>query len=489
MTKYFISILLLFFIGKNADAAYDLNDNLRQAWVLLIDFDFSMAKQIIANEIKDKPDNYYAYYLDQTCDAYELLLDSDDDAYEEFLDKYYERRDIMDDKDADSPYYLSCLAEMELQAGIFNIIHGDRLSGLRKAYSAYKDTYRNLEKHPEFKPSLKLDGFFNVAVDNLPPFVKFAVSAFGVSGDADHGFDLLLKNFDAQKNQKGINAESALFVVLSAKLNKTPGKVYDFTHQLDKSIADLFAHQYFRANIEFRTGNNEQALNTLREINIEQKPGAELIYNYLMGKVLLNKLDFNAGYYLKRYLSASKKKEYVKEINYKLAIFYLINNNKDKFNELKEVVLNDGNDINERDREALYDANLDYTPDLCLTKAHLLIDGGYYDEYQSEIQVYKAINNDFLPYKLEYYLIEGKAAELKNNYQLAVKNYKNLIDKGSDEDYYFACEAALRCGILFEKSGKAETAKKYFEKSLKLYDGDYYEYLESRAKKGLKRLE
>jgi hypothetical protein len=488
MTKYFISILLILFIGKNADAAYELNDNCREAWVLLMDFEFDKSKQILANEIKANPDNYYAYYLEQTCDAYELLLDSDDDTYERFLDDYYARRDFMDDKDVESPYYLSCLAEMELQAGIFNIIHGDRFSGLRKAYSGYKNTYRNLKINPEFKPSLKLDGFFNVAVDNLPPFVKFAISAFGVSGDANYGFDLLLKNFETQKNQKGINAEAALFVVLSAKLNKTPEKVYDFTHQLDKSIADLFVHRYFRANIEFRTGQNELALNTLQEIKIDQKPKAGLIYNYLMGKILIRKLDFNAGYYLRRYLSAAQKKEYVKEINYKLAIYYLINNDKDKYNELKELVLNEGNDINERDREALYDANLDYTPDICLTKAHLLIDGGYYDEYLSEIQVYKAINNEFLPYKLEYYLIEGKAAELKNNYQLAVKHYKYVIDNGSDEDYYFACEAALRCGILFEKSGKLETAKKYYDKSLHLYDDDYYEYLEDKAKKALKRI-
>ncbi|PLX02210.1 MAG: hypothetical protein C0595_11495 [Marinilabiliales bacterium] len=482
-----ISIFLL--INSYASASYVANNRCSDAWGLLMDFQFNKAKELISEELIENPKNYYAYYLDQNCDAYSLLMNSNEEMYENFLDNYYERREIMDGKFEDSPYYLSCKAEMELQAGIFNIIYGDRLSGLRKAYSSYKNTYRNLENHPEFQPSLKLDGFFNVAIDNLPPFVKWAVSAFGVTGNTDYGFDLLKRNYENQKDQKGINAESALFVILAAKLNKSPEMVYNFTRNLDTEISNLFVLKYFAANIAYRSGKNEEALKKMQEIDIENHSEGEILYDYMMGKILLRKLDYNAAHFLSRYINSAKKTEYIKEITYKLAVFYLTNNDMDNFKKYKQLSLETGNDLNERDREAIYDANLDYIPSISLTRARLLLEGGYLNEYASEIESFHALKSKFLPYTLEYLFLQAKAAELKNDTKTALKNYVGLIDKGKNEDYYFASEASLRCGLIMEAEGEKESAIIYYNQCLKLYNDDFYEYIEDKAKKGLKRLE
>lgn len=488
MKRTITIVSIIFLFNSYLSASYTLNNKCADAWVLLMDFQFTKAKKLILEELQENPENYYAYYLDQNCDAYSLLMNSNEEMYETFLDNYYERRDIMDNINEDSPYYLSCKAEMELQAGIFNIIYGDRLSGLRKAYASYKNTYRNLEKYPEFKPSLKLDGFFNVAIDNLPPFVKWAVSAFGVTGNADYGFDLLVKNYENQKGQRGIDAESALFVILAAKLDKSPEIVYDFTKHLDSKISNLFVLKYFTSNIAFRTGKNEEALKKMLEINIEDYSEGEILYDYLMGKILLRKLDYNAAHFLSRYINSAKKTEYIKEMNYKLATFYLINNDTDKFKKFRQLTLETGNELNERDREAIYDASLDYIPSISLTKARLSLEGGYLEEYESEIQSYLAVETNFLPYKLEYLFLQAKAAELKNDTKTALKNYVNLIGKGKNEDYYFASEASLRCGLIMEAEGEKESAKIYYDQCLKLYDDDFYEYIEDKAKKGLERL-
>jgi len=39
-------------------------------------------KELLAEEIIINPENYYAYYLDQTCDAYKLLINSSEAEYE-----------------------------------------------------------------------------------------------------------------------------------------------------------------------------------------------------------------------------------------------------------------------------------------------------------------------------------------------------------------------------------------------------------------------
>ena len=484
-------VLISLFIGLSlqSNAAYEVTDNCKDAWMFLMDLNFKEAKLSLEKEMQSNPENYYALYLDQTCDAYKLLINSNNAAFEEFFEKHDKRREIMDGKDEDLPYYVSCKAEMDLQVGIFKIIKGSRLSGLRKAYSAYNNTYENLKVYPNFKASLKLDGFFNVAVDNLPPFVKWAVSAFGVTGSATYGFDVLTENYQSQKQIVGLNAESALYIILSAKLNKTPELVCNFVNSLDSNIANTFIHLYFRANILYRTGKNEQALELLNKIDIDKKPEAKIIYSYLKGKVLLRKLDSNAAFYFEQYLNLAKKEEYLKEINYQLALHYLINNQNAKFEKYKEIALTEGVDINERDRETLYDARLDYVPNPSLTRARLLFKGGYLERFEKEIKIFNALENDFLPYELEYDCLKGKYLEATGQHHLAIKHFKKVVEKGSDEDYYFASEAALHLGNIFKSMKQTQKAMEYYKKSLNLYQSNYYEYIEDKASKALRDLE
>lgn len=485
MTRIILIFIIFISLTSSAYADYDVNDNCKNAWMLLMDLKIEEAKEILELEIQSNPENYYAYYLDQTCDAYALIINSNNRDYEAFVENYEQRRLIMDDNAMDSPYYLACLSEMQLQVGIFNILKGSTLSGLRKAYSSYKNTYNNLEQYPEFNQSLKLDGFFNVAISNVPPFVRWAVSFFGVSADPVYGFKVLNDNYESQNNIKGINAESALYIILTAKINKTPELVYDFTHSLDSNISETFIHTYFRANVAYRTGKNEEALKILQGIDIQEYKYADIIYSYLMGKILLRKLDDNAEFYLSRYLTNLEKKEYVKEMNYNLAIFNLINNNRLEYLNYCEIVRDKGKDVNERDREALYDASLDYIPDVNLVKSRLLLDGGYFDEFKVAIGSFEENRNELLPYELEYLFLKARFNTKNANMELAIYQFKKVIELGEDEDYFFASEAALRLGNIYKELRQIDLAREYYEKSVKLYKRDYYEYIEDKAMKGL----
>ena len=488
MTKILLVLLIIFSLSQKGIANYDVNENCKNAWMLLMDLRIKEAKQTLEREIQLNPHNYYAYYLDQTCDAYALFINSNDEDYAAFVENYEKRRRRMDDIDMDSPYYLACLSEMQLQVGVFNIIKGEHLSGLRKAYSSYRNTYKNLEKHPGFKQSLKLDGFFNVAISNIPPFVKWAAEFFGVSADPDYGFKVLYENYESQKNIRGIAAESALYIILTTKINKTPELIYDFTKSLDSSVSNTFIHKYFKANVAYRTGRNDEALATLQNIDTKEYAYADIVYSYLMGKILLRKLDDNAGYYLSGYLTKLEKQEYVKEMNYNLAIFYLINDNRLKFLHYSEIVRNEGKDLNERDGEALYDASLDYFPDVDLVEARLLLDGGYFDKFEVAISSFEAKNSELLAYELECFFLKARFNAENGNSKLAITQFKKVIELGEDKDYCFASEAALQLGNIYKEMSKTSLAKEYYDKSIKLYKSDYYEYIEDKAVKGLRSL-
>ena len=484
-------LLSMIFLGLSLKsfAVYDLNDRCKEAWVLLMDLDIEAAKKTLEKEIETNPTNYYAYYLEQTCDAYALIINSEDKDYERFIANYQKHRSIMDGQDTDSPYYLACYAEMELQLGIFNILKDSRLSGLRKAYSAYKKTYKNLKQFPDCKQSLKLDGFFNVAISNIPPFVKWAVSFFGVSSNPAYGSKLIMDNYQAQKDIKGINVESALFVILAGKLNKSPETSYQFLQSLNGTMPDEFIIQYFKANIAYRTGRNEEALAVLKPL--EKKKGfyREIIYHYMMGKILIRKLNDRAEHHLQQYLAKLKKQEYQKEINYKLSVYYLIHGDEERYHQYCQRVLKEGIDVNERDREAIYDAGLKYTPHIQLTKARLLLSGGYIKKADSILKENPFDSSDLLAHQLEYHFLEGKTEMLRHNDKEALKAFEEVIHLGSKEDYYFASESALLIGRIHQQKGHNEQAKEYYELCIKLFDSDYYEYIEDAAHKALTNIE
>jgi tetratricopeptide (TPR) repeat protein len=247
--------------------------------------------------------------------------------------------------------------------------------------------------------------------------------------------------------------------------------------------------QYFKANIAYRTGRNEEALLAMKSLESKKGFYREIIYHYMMGKILLNKLDHEAGYHLKQYLSRLEKQEYLKEINYKLAVYSLINGDEEKYKSYCEIVLDDGIDVNERDRESLYDADLDYTPHQELMKARLLLSGGYLVQFDSVFKKIEIDNDGILAHRLEFFFLKAKYELALNHQDEAIKYFQRVLEIDDRSDYYFASDAALKLGYIYQNMEKKEKAKEYYELSLKLFDSDYYEYIENDAEKALAGME
>ncbi len=485
-------ILFIFIFGllfnQQIHAEYVLSENCKLAYEQLMDLKISSARETLQQEIKQNPENYYAYYLDHYVDAFDLMINTTEDRYLRFVDNYEKRREIMDDKDMDSPYYLAFEGEMQLYMGMFNIIMGDRFSGVRRAYGGYKKIYKNLDNYPDFQPSLKISSLLDIALSNLPPFIRWAVGAFGISGDAEKGLQDLNTYFDETKNISGLNADAALFLILAYKLDKDPQKGYEAYSKIDSTILDYTLLDYFYANVAYRSGHNAHAEELMKKIDLDIIDIPFHPYHYMTGKILLRKLDPQAGYHLKKYLDMYHANDYRKEINYKLASFYLINGNKIKFELYKELTCEEGDKVTERNREAMYDCQLDYIPDPELVKAKLLLDGSYSDRFYKIIEKYPINQNTFLPYLLEYKLLLARYNLQSGKITESKALFEEVVDEGNDEDYYFAAEAAMYLGKIYEKQNKS-LAIKYYDIAIDLYDSDYYEYIDYRSKKALKRLE
>jgi len=485
--KLFFVTLIFLVSFQTLRAEYKVTEKCTQAWEALFNLDFITAHKLVNDELKANPTNYYAYYVEQQIDAYFLMINASQSDYDKFAEEYKLRREKMDGKSTESPYYAMCDAEMQLQMGIMNVMFGDRLTGVRRVYAAYKKFYASQAANPDFLYNLKMIGMFNIALSNLPPFTAWAAGTFGVKGDYDTGFKIMFQYFDDVKKMKGLNTEAALYITLGYKLNKEPEKAYKFLESVDSSIVDYRLLKYFHGNTAWASGNNAKAVALFARFNPADLEIEFLPYNYMMGKIQMRSLDKQAENNLLIFLRKTKKVAYIKEINYYLALYYLMNGNLESFEKYRKIACDKGGDVTERDRETMCDCQLDYVPNPILVKCKLLIDGGYYDRFNQTMKNFQISEARLLPYKLEYYLLMGRYYEAKNNMLSAVDSYKKVISMGSSADYYFASEAALRLGEYYEVKDKAQ-AKSYYEISLDLYDSDYYEYIVNLASKGLERV-
>jgi tetratricopeptide (TPR) repeat protein len=89
---------------------------------------------------------------------------------------------------------------------------------------------------------------------------------------------------------------------------------------------------------------------------------------------------------------------------------------------------------------------------------------------------------------LEYYYRMGRITQgLKKKIE-ATHYFDKTITTGRNEPYYYACNAALQLGIMYEKDGQKDKAKQYYQLCLSMNPSDYADSLHASAKAGLSRL-
>ena len=76
---------------------------------------------------------------------------------------------------------------------------------------------------------------------------------------------------------------------------------------------------------------------------------------------------------------------------------------------------------------------------------------------------------------------------MENTYE-AINFYKETIEKGKNETFYFSPKSALQLGLIYEKKGDKKQASKYFQSCIDMQNHLYEQSLEQKAKAGLERL-
>jgi hypothetical protein len=486
----FLSLLLLYSLCSfTANANFNFNARCTEAYKDIFKLRLNDARLIIKEEKQHDPQNGINILLDNYVDYFDILMSENKADYEKLKDLRSDRIIELQANDKNSPYFLYSQAEVYLQWGILKAKFGDYFSSfldIKKARGIIKD---NIAKYPDFLPNQKDNALIDAILGRLPSNLKGISKFLGMSGNTPTGIAQLERLHSELGNTKfSMYTDEIAFFLCYIEINLFHTNNYNqlitYVKQMDDNNA---LKDYLGGYVSAKNGHNDEAIRYLEAVQTGKQRLVLPAASYLLGNAKLCRMDSDANIYLLRYINEYKGTNYIKDTYLKLAYFYLLDNDTPKYNYYLNLARTKGPVIDEKDKQALREAN-DAPVNIDLLKARLYYDGGYYPKALAQLN-----NKQQSDFKLQRDQIEfpyrlGRIFEKTGKFNEALACYQKAINLGKSTPYYFAANAALGCANIYELKKDNDKAAYYYRVTLDMKNHEYQNSTEYDAKQGLERI-
>ncbi|MFI5172741.1 MAG: tol-pal system YbgF family protein, partial [Chitinophagales bacterium] len=487
MKRLKIFFLAFFIVQVCAAQKYDFNPRCIQAYNYIQELRFTKGKQLLELEKKENPQNLIPYYVENYIDWLTTYIDENEAEFKRLEPNKNIRLDKLETGDKNSPYFLYCKAELLIQWAFSKLKFEEYLSAFTDVRKAYLLLEENQKKFPDFVANKKSLGMLHAIVGAIPDQYKWGVNLLGMDGTIDQGLKELKSIFEYSKTHEFIFEHEVYlyYAFLILYLGKDDVTSWNIVKDLDTKTNLL--NVFFVSSIAMRTGRNDLAISILKN-----KPtGADYFpYQYLdfmLGLAKTRKLEADASSYFEKFIQNYKGKNYIKEAYQKMAWNALLNGDKEKYWEYMYYVKARGDDLIDDDKQALYEAESKHIPNATLLKSRLLFDGGYYKEAMQQLEGKSIDNFSDERDKAEFTYRAGRIWHAAGQPDKAKGFYLSTIKIGEDLPYFYAANAALQLGIIYEKENDFSKAKYYYQLCIDMPNEEYKTSLEGLAKAGLNR--
>lgn len=476
----------------NAAYQYTFNSEVSNSYHLVTSLRFNEAyKQL--NLIKtSQPDNLAPLIVEDYIDFLALMI-SEDNALLKKLSRNKNIRLARLQKygDASDPYHLFLQAEVYMHWAAVDMRFGNYFSCIKGAYNAYKLLMQNQKLYPKFIPNDKNIGLFHVLIGTIPDTYKSSIKLLtGMDGTIDEGLSEIESVIKYAKNTSFLFGDETkiMYAFLLLHIENQPENAWKIllSEKVDYDTQPLLAYVY--ANAAFHTMNNDICISILEKRKYDSRYFKLDLSNLLLGRAKLNRLDNDANINLNNFLQSYKGKSYLKEANMLLNWYYTIFNNPTKAKLYRDAVFNAGSSVQESDKSALQEMKLYPHYNSTLLSARVLFDGAYSAQALNEISKIKPNKLQNKNEQLEYYYRKGRIFQQMKKSNDAKEMFQQVLNNGKNEAYYFACNAALQMGTIYEDEKLVQKAKYYFQLCLDIEPNSYANSLHGRAKAGLQRI-
>jgi hypothetical protein len=496
MNRVIIFLILLFTFNVGiGQYIYDFNPNCVRAYSAIISLKFDEGKKLLEREKTSNPNNNIPYLLENYIYFLTVFIAEE----EKDFNKYDDLKDVILDRlkkgDQKSPYYLYSLAQVNLQWSVARAKFKEYTTATLEINKAYRLLVENNEKFPDFLPNLINLGMMHTLIGTVPDNYNWVKKLVGVEGTMDQGVNEILKVLNASLTQKEYSHYKAecLFYLSFIQINLTSNhqKALEYIKLIESDSSGIRNPLaiYAISRIYSDNGMNDKAIDLLLSRPMGDEYFPFYFLDYLTGIAKLSRLDNDAYKYLFKYVINFKGINYIKDAYQKMAWYYLVNENEEKYLEYIGKVKQYGNAVVDADIQAEREANNKILPNIYLLRARLLFDGGYYEKALAAITGSKTTG--FLKNtkdSLEFSYRIGRIYHEWGKTETAIPFYLQTIENGSKSPYYFAANAALQLGIIYEKKENYNKAAEYFKLAQSMKNEEYKNSINQKAKAGLNRI-
>jgi hypothetical protein len=476
-------------LPDRSHANFDFNPNCQKAMQEILDLKIKDARVLIAQEKSKNPGNGFAIYLEHYSECIELIVTEDIKVYEKLIDSYEGRMEQMDELDDGTPYNSWLQTELLFETGLAQVKFGTRINGVYKMLSSYERIKAHRREYPDFWQNRKLTGVFNVILNNIPPFLRWAADIFGFTGDTVLGLYQLQQYGEKARQIPGLAEESVIMANLGYLLARQEEEAFKFMSAQDPELLNLTLVKYLYSNAASFVYRNDLTLKLLSEIHQKDLQVNFYALPYATGRCKLNHLEPDAKVYLEKFLDDFSLLDYKKAACNRLSFCYLLEGNMQKYEEYKAKVFTIGQALRDRDNEAILESSEKLVPHIGLLKARLLCDGGYFAD---ALAIMKTINPELLgeeSYRLEYHYRMGRILQLSGKPEQAVPELAMTFNAGKSAPYTYATRAALNLGRIYEDKKDYALATQWYQRCEEVYSSEHTtEGVKDEAEKAIKRV-
>jgi Tetratricopeptide repeat len=470
---------------------FEFTPNLKTAYKATLSLRLLEAKRLTANERLAHHNALAADYVDDYADFFKLFITEEKAEYDRLSDNRdyrLERIETLGDKK--SPYHRYMQAQIRLHWAIVKVKFEDYLSAAWDIKKAYALLSENQKLFPDFVANKASLGVLHAVIGTIPDDYKWGSNLVGMSGTIPQGLREIEEVLAySRKNEFLFEEETqVMYAFLLLHLGNQTEEAWKNVRNTKLNPATNPLACFVQSNVAMHTGRTDEAIKILQ--NRPQSPEYQDFeyMNYMLGLAKLYRGDKDADTYLLRFVKNFKGLHYVKDAYLKLSWNALLRDDNKAFAQYLAACKTHGKATTDSDKKALRDAKAVAIPNKILLRARLLFDGGYFAKAKELLSVYDLKSFATTPNQLEYLYRMGRIYDKLENDALAIDFYNKAIARGKSETCYFACNAALQLGVLYENQKKYAEARTNYTLCLSLSPTEYKDGLHQKAKAGMNRL-
>lgn len=479
-------------------AQYLFNDRCREAYQAVFTLHFQQATRLLEEERATNPANLLPHYLENYIDFLIVYLGEDQAELERLLPNKTRRIKALEKGDPSQPFYRYCLAEIYMQWAFVRLKFGDFTQAALDVRKAGTLLSENEAIFPGFLPDNTPLGIIHLLTGMIPDNLTWISKILGFKGSIGQGMAELRSVVSYTGPDPVINLlrpEAAFYLALIAgNLQKNHTEALTLIDQLAESAQNAQFNEsplivFAKANIYMRNGMNDRALNVLSSRKTDREAYPFYYLDYLEGLARLHRMDPDAGLFFQRYLARFRGRNCVGATLQKLAWIDFLNGDTAGYLRRMDRLKKIPSPLIDEDKQAIQEARSGMLPSRILLKARLLFDGGYYDRALDEmnghpVRSYLKTSRDLIEYTYRL----GRIFQEKKEFDKAIGYYRQTIQRGKAEPYYFACASALQMGLMYEALRNNTLADSAFRLCLTIPTPEYKASLSQKARAGLNRL-